>query len=390
MNSQLSSNWKIWFWSSLFGIVILLGIASISRIWVLTAIPIGFLFGFFLERADLCGSSACSEVVMMHDARKMGGIWIAIITSMLLFAVGSGSGWIDLAPKPLIWANYIIGGIIFGVGIVLAGGCVSGCLFKVGQGNLNSMAALVSIPIGVSAVAYGPLKAFNKALKTHIIKNADGSSVTLSSVTGIPYWILALVFIVGTLAVILLLAKKRRNQSSLLSPDNKPVSLFRRTMTRGWQPWKSGVAIGVLALFAYLSSAASGRNYPLGVTHGVLDIMVLATETPVKSVWKVENKPGIVSEKPDKEIIENPVKSPGEKKSSETPEHRKHVVWWLVGLVVALVAGSHVSARMRGNFHLRPKPPDETIIAFFGVCLSVPGLPSHQVVSSEMFSAAWH
>jgi hypothetical protein len=38
----------------------------------------------------------------------------------------------------------------------------------------------------------------------------------------------------------------------------------------------------------------------------------------------------------------------------------------LVSLVTFLVVGSHVSARLRGSFRLLPKPPDETIVAFFG------------------------
>jgi hypothetical protein len=37
-----------------------------------------------------------------------------------------------------------------------------------------------------------------------------------------------------------------------------------------------------------------------------------------------------------------------------------------VGLVIFLVAGSHVSARLRGSFRLLPKPPDEIIVAFLG------------------------
>lgn len=49
-------------------------VAVITRLWVLTAIPIGFLFGFFLEKADLCGSSAFSEVILMKDSRKLWGL----------------------------------------------------------------------------------------------------------------------------------------------------------------------------------------------------------------------------------------------------------------------------------------------------------------------------
>ena len=49
----------------------------------------------------------------------------------------SALGWVNLNPKPLIWANCIVGGIAFGIGIVLAGGCV--------VGNIMSGAALMSV-----------------------------------------------------------------------------------------------------------------------------------------------------------------------------------------------------------------------------------------------------
>jgi len=50
------------------------------------------------------------------------------------------------------------------------------------------MAALVGIPLGVAAVEYGPLNGIHKALKALVIKNPDGSPVTLFSLTGLPYW----------------------------------------------------------------------------------------------------------------------------------------------------------------------------------------------------------
>ena len=181
----------------------------------MTAIPVGFLFGFFLEKADLCGASAFSEMIMMKDREKFWGLCTVIVVSMIGFALLSALGWVKLNPKPLIWANYIVGGIAFGIGIVLAGGCISGCLFKTGQGNINSMAGLVGIALGVAAVLHGPLQGLEHFLKQFIIKNPDNSSVTFSSVTGLPYWVLALLF--GAAAVIFA-AIAKRNQRYLLLP----------------------------------------------------------------------------------------------------------------------------------------------------------------------------
>ena len=59
-------NWKGY---TIISIIIMIGIilaAIFTRLWVITAIPIGFLFGFFLKKGELCGASAMSET---FDAR---------------------------------------------------------------------------------------------------------------------------------------------------------------------------------------------------------------------------------------------------------------------------------------------------------------------------------
>lgn len=56
--------------------------ASLTGRWVFTAIPIGVLFGFFLQKGDLCGASAFSEVVLARDWRKVWGLWVGIVVSM--------------------------------------------------------------------------------------------------------------------------------------------------------------------------------------------------------------------------------------------------------------------------------------------------------------------
>jgi len=118
--------------ASIAALIALLASAGIAGLWVLTAIPIGVLFGFFLQKGDLCGASAISEVILFRDRRKLWGLWVAVVISMIGFAALDLLGWVKLNPKPLVWANFAIGGAIFGAGTVLAGGCVSGCLYPAG------------------------------------------------------------------------------------------------------------------------------------------------------------------------------------------------------------------------------------------------------------------
>jgi len=333
-------------WPAVLGlaaIVVPTVVAWGTGMWFWTAIAMGFAFGFLLQKGDLCGSSAMSEVLLFRDARKLAGLWVAIAVSMVGFAAIERLGWVVLRPKPLLWASWIAGGAIFGAGTVLAGGCISGCLYKAGAGNLNSMAALAGMPLGIAMVEHGALSRTHLWLKSHVIKAADGGPVTLSSLTGLPYWLLALLFAGATLAVALWLRRTGTRPAT-----GEPM--LHRLVRRPWQPWQAGIAIGVLAVAAFLSAVASGRSYPLGVTHGVLHTYELASET----VAVETGRPAPVPATPPATAAPAP------------PQPPRKVSAWLILVVVAMVPGSWVAARLSGQAKLLPKPPEQTVTAFFG------------------------
>ena len=360
-SSAKSGNWKAYLGSSVFLLALVTIVAAVTGLWVLTAIPIGFFFGFFLQKGDLCGASAFSEVLLMKDWRKVWGLWVCIVTGMVCFVILDQLGWVKLNPKPLLWANYIVGGVLFGIGMVLAGGCVSGCLFKSGAGNLNSMSGLLGIALGVSLVAHGPLFPVHSYLKRHVINSPEGGVVTFSSLTGLPFWAIALVCAAVTLLIAALVRWKTHAQRTG-SPE--PFSLRGKILARTWKPWQAGLMIGLLGGAAYLSSAACGRNYPLGVTNGVMHAKLLITDSNLVHVYKKAPAPTAAPSKPAEG---NP--NGGESRqlavSSPTPQGKK-VSWWLIALVTSLVAGSWTAARLSGEARLLPKPPEQTLIAFFG------------------------
>lgn len=325
-----------------------------TKFWVLTAFPVGFLFGFFLQKGDLCGSSAFSEIIMMKDYSKIFGLWLVIVISMIGFALLDLFGLVSLNPKPFLYVNYIVGGIIFGAGTVLAGGCVSGCLYKAAEGNLNSMAALIAIPIGIALVEFGPLSNIQASMKKLVLNTSGGEKLTLSSITHLPFWLFALLFAVITLFLIL---RKKKFGKALNKNNSKTGPLFYRIFLKRWKPWQAGIAIGILAILAYMSSASSGRNYPLGVTHGVLHTELLVIDKNFQHVW---DKPSPVNtSRSIGEVTNEPKQQPQQTQG-------KKIVWWLVLLVISLFAGSFISAKISGQAKLLPKPPEQTLIAFFG------------------------
>ncbi|MBN2242255.1 MAG: YeeE/YedE family protein [Acidobacteria bacterium] len=353
-NAKKTVNWKSYVFISLAMILAVLALSAYFHLPVLTAIPIGFLFGFFLQKGDLCGASAFSEVLVMKSWKKTWGIWVCVVAGMAGFAILDLLGLVTLAPKPFLWVNYLVGGILFGIGMVLSGGCISGSLYKAGIGHINSIVSLVGIPIGIALVEYGPLSKINGTLKTNVLKSSDGGSVTLSSLTGLPFWVVAVILILATLIVSA--AKRPRSKPDRQSvADNAPA--IKRAVTGSWKPWTAGLLIGILGGAAYLSSAASGRNYPLGVTHGVLHAQLMVTDSNLNVVY----------EKPD------PAASSSASGPAQAPAAGKKVSLWLILIVISLVAGGWVSARLSGQARLIAKPPDQIFVALIGAILTGAG-----------------
>lgn len=368
--------WKGYTIGSLLFLAATLAVALVTKLWVITAIPIGFLFGFFLQKGDLCGASAFSEVLLARDWRKIQGLWVCIVASMAGFAILELLGLVTLTVKPMYWLNYVVGGILFGGGMVLAGGCVSGCLYKAATGNLNSIAALLAMPFGMALVEYGPLKGLFTDMMTVVTHAPGGKPLGLPALTGIPYWQWTAMFLLATLAGAVLMRRKKgaraiasttpsqdlplkvltrsSNPSTAIASTTSSQGLLLRILTRPWKPWKAGLAIGVLAWFAYLSSAATGRNYPLGVTHGVLYAHALITEHDLVHVYK---KAPPSSPQASSASIPNPTPA--------APAAKK-IVWWLVLLVGAEMLGAFVSGKLSGEARLLPKPPEQTVWAIAG------------------------
>jgi uncharacterized membrane protein YedE/YeeE len=106
-----------------------------------------------------------------------------------------GFGLVSLHPKELIIGQTVVGGLLLGAGIAVAGACPGTVLAQLGAGYKDAWAVLAG---GISgAMAYGyfeaPLAAF--------LQVGRYGNITLAETTHIPFWVLAL-----AVAVVLVLA----------------------------------------------------------------------------------------------------------------------------------------------------------------------------------------
>jgi uncharacterized membrane protein YedE/YeeE len=109
----------------------------------------------------------------------------AVATTLVVLAGLTAFGVVELGPKAAIYPATIAGGLLFGAGIGLVGACPTTLPGQIGAGYKDAWASLLGGLLG--AVTYGYLQPLLSSL------NQGPGKITLANVTGIPFWILALI-----------------------------------------------------------------------------------------------------------------------------------------------------------------------------------------------------
>ena len=131
-----------------------MGALASQVLWA--AFGLSVLFGAIAQRTHFCTMGAVADIVNIGDWSRMRMWALAIGVAMLGFNAMVGLGWVDAgktiyAVPRLTWLSAIVGGAMFGFGMVLASGCGSKTLVRIGGGNLKSV--VVFIVLGVAAFA---------------------------------------------------------------------------------------------------------------------------------------------------------------------------------------------------------------------------------------------
>jgi uncharacterized membrane protein YedE/YeeE len=110
---------------------------------------IGLFIGIVLQRSRWCIVRALREPFMTGDAEPAVAIIAGLVIGLLGFTVikitGLGGELTMVAAN--FWMPAIIGGIIFGFGMTIAGGCTIGSSWRAGEGHVKLWLALIGIII---------------------------------------------------------------------------------------------------------------------------------------------------------------------------------------------------------------------------------------------------
>jgi uncharacterized protein len=112
----------------------------------------GVTFGVIFQRSRFCLVRAFREPFMTGDGEHTRAAALAIVVSMLGFAILKFTDLKDKAEWvfPAAGVGALAGGLLFGIGMTIGGGCGAGSIWRAGEGQVKLWAAVVCFALGAS------------------------------------------------------------------------------------------------------------------------------------------------------------------------------------------------------------------------------------------------
>jgi uncharacterized protein len=223
----------------------------------LSALIVGLATGAVMARGGLCFNRALRQAAFERHPTLLRAFGIAVAVQLVLLPALVA---LDVAPLvhnaesgglPLLPVAQVVGGVAFGTGMALAGGCVTGMLWKAGRGATALAIAIAGFAAGELLIR-GP----GRELIMTLDDAARPDERSLAGLLGVDYQPLALA--VGVVALVLILRS-------------------------GWRGTLRGIALGFVAAAAWFAADAAGYGYGLGfvgAADGTRRALAAGTELP--------------------------------------------------------------------------------------------------------------
>ncbi|WPF68071.1 YeeE/YedE thiosulfate transporter family protein [Corynebacterium sp. 21KM1197] len=227
---------------------------------VITGLALGIVLGAVMQRGRFCVTGMLRDIFLQGSWRGFTGLLIVISVHAVGLAALTSLGVIAPEYEEIAPIAVIVGGLIFGLGIVLAGGCASGTWYRSAEGLVGSWIALGTYAASAAAMKSGALSGFNDALQSHTVPLRS-----LPETLGLSPWLFALALSAGTVV----LARRYLEAERSLPVSRTRQPLWRRPL----HLYAAAVLIGLLGVLAWPLSAATGRNDGLGITTPTSNIL---------------------------------------------------------------------------------------------------------------------
>lgn len=270
---------------------------------MISGLFVGLLFGALLQSGQFCFVSGFRNIVYQKNTRFLTALLIAISIQAIGFFALQSMGLITIPEGTLPVTATIIGGFLFGVGMVLAGCCGSGAWFRSGEGLTGTWLALFAFIVTMASAWKGSLKHWIDPLLAH-----PAQIDTIDKTLSISPWYLVAVLIIVTIGLLIYQHRHPRYSPPPLGKYKQlPLNL-------------TAVLIGILGIIAWYLSAENGRNFGFGISV------------------------------PSANVVQYLVTG-----------QQRYLNWGTL-FVIGILAGSMISAKLRGEFALTLPPDGKTVV----------------------------
>ena len=162
-------------------------LGGLTRQVLWAAFFLSMAFGALVQRTGFCTMGAVTDAVALGDWTRMRQWALATGVATMGFGALAWTGQINpdqtlYASVRWLWLSALGGGIIFGFGMVLASGCASKTLVRVGAGNLKAL--VVALVVGIAGFA--TLKGLTAVWRTQTV---DRVAVEFTGNASLSTWI---------------------------------------------------------------------------------------------------------------------------------------------------------------------------------------------------------
>ena len=223
---------------------------------------IGMSLGLLLERGRFCFFCIFRDGIEDKNTTPFLSVLVAIATGSIGYAIIFGQFLPDTSTDrlppvahigPVSWV-LVVAAFSFGIGMSLSGACISGHLYRLGQGYLRAIPALIGTLIGF-------VLAFLTWNWLYLNAISDAPTIWLPHYVG--YSGALLITLIALLALAFIAIRKGTHSDPIRKASATSLSLsttLRTLITDRWSPIATGAIVGVVGTIAYL------RVEPLGVT----------------------------------------------------------------------------------------------------------------------------
>ena len=168
---------------------------------IILGLTMGLVFGVALEKSRVMEPGVLVGQFQFRNFIMLKMFLAATATGLVVLAVLNGLFDVPLHPKAAAWGPVIIGGLILGAGIALAGACPGTALAQLGAGYKDAWAIVAGGIAG--AMVYG----YNIDWFASVLDFGSAGKITFADLVPLPFWALALLAAGGLIAMMVALER---------------------------------------------------------------------------------------------------------------------------------------------------------------------------------------